>query len=105
MPIIAAVVLAKERADLGGYPLILAGGDDERADLRARDGNLPVVPFPAGTAIIGAEAVARLVDGNVEEGEAVGGAGADLRGVLADASGEDEHVDAVHGRRHRGDRR
>src|ERR1700744_4101255 len=105
MPIIAAVVLAKERADLGGYPLILAGGDDERAALRVRGGNLPVVPFSAGAAGIGAEGVARLVDGNAEEGEAAGGAGADLRGVLAAAPGGDQHVDPVHGRRHRRDRR
>src|SRR5690242_19421037 len=97
--------LAEQRAYLGRYALILARGDDERAGRRAGRGDLPVVPFSAGIADVGAEGVARLLDGDAEEGEAAGGPGPDLRGVLADASGEHEHVEAVHGRRHRGDRR
>ena len=86
--------------DLGRYLLVFACGDPEGAHWRPVRADLPVVAR-AGT--VPGAGVALVVDLDTEEAEAGGGAGPDLRGVLAHAAGEHDDVEPVHRRRHRRD--
>src|SRR5581483_7653139 len=74
---------------------VLPRTDDERPHRRARSADLRVRL---------AGAVARGVEGDTEEAEAVRGTPSDLRGVLPHAAREDEHVEAAERRSHRRDR-
>ena len=79
----------RQRADLPRHLEVLAGGHHERA--------------VADHAVAGRDGVALGVDGDAEEPEVRHSAGPDRRGVLADASGEDERIEAAHGGSHRRD--
>jgi len=79
---------------LAGDLEVLAGGDDERVHAATGGGHVAVAV---------AIRVAARVDADAEEPEAVGRPGAHRGGVLADATAEDQRVEAAHRGGHRGD--
>src|ERR1022692_5335584 len=87
------VLRVDDGADLAGPLDVLAGGDPQGADSGVRRPDVPVT---------GPGRVTLLVDADAEEAEPAGGPGPDLGGVLPDAAGEHQRVQAAQGGRHRG---
>ena len=82
------------RGPAGRSPGLRARRRPVRADARRRG---------ADVAVTGRGLVAAGIDGHAQEAQPGRGLGPDLRLVLADAAGEDQRVQAVHGRGHGGD--
>ena len=90
---------AQDLANLMGDLQILASLDDERSDRRG------VCGYVAVSLAVGRALVRSAVDVYSQVAQTFARRLSDGRRVLAHAAGEDEYVQATHGRRHGGDAR